>query len=68
MILRKTDKEVGHEASAEPEDALAIQRLNKIKTNVADVSSMAVLDKSDDATYARVLICGVGMEVIRIAI
>ena len=67
IVLRKNDGEVGHEISAELGDALVIQRLGKVKTNVADVSSMAVLDKGDDVTDARVLICGVGMEVIRIA-
>lgn len=67
IVLRKNDSEVGHEISAELGDALVIQRLGKVKTNVADVSSMAVLDKGDDVTDARVLICGVGMEVIRIA-
>ncbi|RMZ72339.1 WD domain-containing [Pyrenophora seminiperda CCB06] len=46
-------------------DLLQIRRLSKIKTNVADVSSMAVLDRSDDMGHARILICGVGMEVIR---
>lgn len=42
---------------------LEVSRLGKVKTNVADVSSMAVLDTS--AGSARVLLCGVGMEVIR---
>jgi hypothetical protein len=48
------------------EDALSIQRLQKVKTNVADVSSMAMLDTDEDADDARLLVCGVGMEVIRI--
>jgi hypothetical protein len=48
------------------EDVLKIQRLQKIKTNVADVSSMAVLDADEDAADARTLVCGVGMEVVRI--
>ncbi|KAJ4358600.1 WD repeat-containing protein 6 [Didymosphaeria variabile] len=64
-----------------------IKRVGKIKTSVADVSSMAVLDSSEEKEMedeekeveeekekekekekeaARVLICGVGMEVIRI--
>ncbi|KAG9187629.1 hypothetical protein G6011_05500 [Alternaria panax] len=68
MVIRKTDDEVGAGTSKEPEDALRIQRLDKIKTNVADVSSMAVLDGGDDVRDARVLICGVGMEVVRIAL
>ncbi|ORY19821.1 WD40-repeat-containing domain protein [Clohesyomyces aquaticus] len=46
-------------------DALEIRRVRKIKTNVADVSDMEVLDQGNEG--ARVLICGVGMEVIRIA-
>jgi hypothetical protein len=48
------------------EDAIRIRRLQKFKTNVADVSSMAVLDADEDTVAARVLVCGVGMEVIRI--
>lgn len=53
------------------EDPLEIRRVRKIKTNVADVSSMTMLQDTrgdglvgDGAT--RVLICGVGMEVIRL--
>jgi WD40 repeat protein len=42
-----------------------IRRLGKIKTNVADVSSMALLTW-DDGGDARVVICGVGMEVVRV--
>jgi hypothetical protein len=48
------------------EDALSIQRILKVKTNVADVCSMAMLHTDEDAQDARVLVCGVGMEVIRI--
>jgi len=43
-----------------------VHRLGKIKTNVADVSSIAVLEAHEDAEAARVLVCGVGMEVIRL--
>lgn len=46
------------------ESMLAITRLLKVKTSVADVSSMAVLGTTSDT--ARVLLCGVGMEVIRL--
>jgi WD40 repeat protein len=67
IVLGKTYEEDEHDGSAEREDALMIQRLRKIKTNVADVSSMAVLDEGDNVKDARVLICGVGMEVVRIA-
>jgi hypothetical protein len=38
------------------EDALSIQRLQKVKTNVADVSSMAMLDTDEDADDARLLV------------
>ncbi|USP82471.1 hypothetical protein yc1106_09745 [Curvularia clavata] len=48
------------------EDPLKIRRLNKIKTSVADVSSMAVLDVDEGTACAKILICGVGMEVIRV--
>jgi WD40 repeat protein len=44
-------------------DPLSIKRIGRIKTNVADVSSMAVLGQ-DEKGVAKVLICGVGMEVI----
>ncbi|KAF2856893.1 WD repeat protein-like protein [Plenodomus tracheiphilus IPT5] len=58
--------------SKEPSDStslshmycLDVSRRGKIKTNVADVSSMAVLATSDE--NARVLLCGVGMEVVRL--
>lgn len=43
-----------------------VRRLGKIKTNVADVSSIAVLETHQDEEAARVLVCGVGMEVIRL--
>ncbi|KAJ4364336.1 WD repeat-containing protein 6 [Ascochyta clinopodiicola] len=45
-------------------ERLKIRRMCRVKTSVADVSSMAVLD--DDGKSARVLVCGVGMEVIRV--
>jgi WD40 repeat protein len=38
----------------------------KTKTNVADVSSMAILEAQQQGMDARVLICGVGMEVLRL--
>jgi WD40 repeat protein len=46
--------------------ALDVGRMERIKTNVADVSSMAVLDAQESGLHARVLICGVGMEVVRL--
>lgn len=45
-------------------DRITIKKLSKAKTSVADVSSMAVLDS--DSNAARVLLCGVGMEVMRL--
>ncbi|KAF2003913.1 WD40 repeat-like protein [Amniculicola lignicola CBS 123094] len=46
------------------QNMLEVRRVKKIKTNVADVSSMAVVAQSEHG--ANVLICGVGMEVIGI--
>lgn len=43
---------------------MEVVRLQKVKTSVADVSSMAVLATEEGC--ARVLLCGVGMEVIRL--
>ncbi|KZM19802.1 WD repeat-containing protein 6 [Ascochyta rabiei] len=45
-------------------EKLRVKRVCRVKTSVADVSSMAVLD--DGGESARVLVCGVGMEVIRV--
>ncbi|KAF9698758.1 hypothetical protein EKO04_002931 [Ascochyta lentis] len=45
-------------------EKLGIKRVGKIRTSVADVSSMAVLN--NDGETARALVCGVGMEVIRL--
>jgi WD40 repeat protein len=47
-------------------DEIDIKRLAKIKTSVADVSSIAVLDGGKERSGARVLVCGVGMEVLRL--
>ncbi|KAJ8111118.1 hypothetical protein OPT61_g6210 [Boeremia exigua] len=44
-------------------DRLTVKRLSKVKTSVADVSSMVALDV--DSNAPRILVCGVGMEVIR---
>ncbi|KAF2201092.1 WD40 repeat-like protein [Delitschia confertaspora ATCC 74209] len=43
---------------------LEIRRFSKMKTNVADVSSMAVLEAQEK--WAKVVLCGVGMEVVRV--
>lgn len=45
---------------------VSFEPIGKIKTGVADVSSMAVLDAKESEPEARVLICGVGMEIVRI--
>ena len=47
-------------------DWVEVKRLGRVKTSVADVSSMAVLDSSDGEDASRVLICGVGMEVVAV--
>jgi hypothetical protein len=53
-----------HDSSQTNIDTLSVKRLSKVKTSVADVSSMAVLN--NDEITARVLVCGVGMEVVRL--
>lgn len=68
IALRETNSEAGTKTAADHEGALTVQRLHRIKTNVADASSMAVLDEGNSGGDARVLVCGVGMEVIRIAL
>ncbi|KAE8824615.1 hypothetical protein PTNB85_09379 [Pyrenophora teres f. teres] len=65
IALQEPRSELTPESAEESKDALQIRRLRKIKTNVADVSSMAVLNGNDDIAHARVLVCGVGVEVIR---
>jgi hypothetical protein len=51
-------------------NVLDIRRVGRIKTSVADVSGMAVLSKVEEdgegKGVAKVLICGVGMEVLRV--
>jgi WD40 repeat protein len=47
-----------------PSDPIIVKRVTKMKTNVADVSSMAILSQEEAAI--KVIICGVGMEVIRL--
>jgi hypothetical protein len=55
-------------------DPLEVRRMKKVKTNVADVSSMTLLSsgagegggETEAEGATRVLICGVGMEVIRL--
>jgi WD40 repeat protein len=50
----------------EDKPTVHIQRVSKVKTNVADVSSIAILEAEEKGTDVRVLICGVGMEVVRL--
>jgi WD40 repeat protein len=50
----------------EGKDWIEIRRVVRVKTSVADVSSMAVLAAGEGEDVVKVLICGVGMEVIRI--
>ncbi|PVH92094.1 WD domain-containing protein [Periconia macrospinosa] len=47
-------------------DSFNVKRICRAKTNVADVSSMAVLEEDIPQGVTRLLVCGVGMEVIRI--
>ncbi|KAJ4384155.1 WD repeat-containing protein 6 [Didymella sp. IMI 355093] len=49
---------------ADEGDTVTVKRLERCKTSVADVSSMAVLGY--DGRDARVVVCGVGMEVIKV--
>ena len=58
------DDNAANDATRRTSDMLTIKRLSKAKTSVADVSSMAVLSATSHT--ARVLLCGVGMEVIRV--
>lgn len=64
ITINETSNGVDSDETGSVSDGITIRRLNKIKTNVADVSSMAVLDVADEG--GRVIICGVGMEVIKI--
>lgn len=48
-------------------DKMSVSRLSKVKTSVADVSSMALLDNDNENT-AKVLVCGVGMDIVRLEI
>jgi WD40 repeat protein len=65
-ILIHNVRSVSNDGANIKEDIVDLRRLGKMKTNVADVSSMAVLNVSEGLADAKVLICGVGMEVVRI--
>ncbi|KAH8702982.1 WD40-repeat-containing domain protein [Phaeosphaeriaceae sp. PMI808] len=45
---------------------LGVESRGKIKTCVADVSGMDVLEAKESEPEARVVICGVGMEIVRV--
>ena len=62
VVINNTGKDISSKTES---DMLSIRRLSKVKASVADVSSMAVLDRDGDV-LARVLVCGVGMEIIRL--
>lgn len=55
--------------SEEKDGEMRIRRAGKVKTNVADVSSMGVLEgiesESESEVACKVIVCGVGMEVLR---
>lgn len=46
-------------------EKLVVSRLERVKTSVADVSSMAVLG-AGEGKGEKVVVCGVGMEVLRV--
>jgi WD40 repeat protein len=64
ILANSSLSETEPEAVDANQDVLRVKRVKKIKTNVADVSSMAVLEESRDA--AKVVVCGVGMEVLNV--
>lgn len=67
VVLRNSGGDIISIAATDHgEETLTIRRLRKVKTSVADVSSMVVLDGEDGGMVARVLICGVGMQVVRV--
>ncbi|KAF2703919.1 WD40 repeat-like protein, partial [Pleomassaria siparia CBS 279.74] len=72
-IVHRSPSSSSSSLPSEIQDAapLNITRVQKIMTNVADVSSMTLLDSEPGNVIGggettRVLICGVGMEVVRI--
>lgn len=58
----------GKEEKREEGKAVHVRRVGRTRTNVADVSSMCVLggEGEGDGDEARVVVCGVGMEVVRV--
>ena len=50
----------------EQSDSMEIKRLGRVKTSVADVSSMAILTSPNEDDASKVLICGVGMEIMTV--
>lgn len=66
VVVDDTKERTDSKEVRELEDCLVVRRCTKIKTNVADVSSMALIGPGDGVSGARVLLCGVGMEIIRV--
>jgi WD40 repeat protein len=64
VCIHGDDKDTDPEVVRLEGGIVEIKRVAKVKTNVADVSSMAVLENGEAG--AKVLICGVGMEVVRL--
>jgi WD40 repeat protein len=64
VMVHHKDGTVITTVPAHGQGMLDVSRLGKIKTNVADVSSMAVVEAGE--AHARIIICGVGMEVVRV--
>lgn len=54
-----------HPSGEDRGSSVDIRRISKLKTHVADVSDMAILEQDDDGSV-RVVVCGVGMEVLRL--
>jgi WD40 repeat protein len=64
VCIHGDDNDLDLEAARLEGGMVEVERVTKVKTNVADVSSMAVLENEDAGS--KVLICGVGMEVVRL--
>lgn len=61
-----SSSEAAEGAAGFAQDPLDIKRAGKSKISVADVSSMALLGAANNGVATKVLICGVGMEVIHL--
>lgn len=65
-VIPADEGSYGDDSPEGERDWVMIKRLGRVKTSVADVSSMAVLASSIEEDVSRVLICGVGMEVLTV--